>query len=113
MVFSSMLGLKDCPEAECHQFDFAIRMSVAIAALMFLFEVAEERLRQWKVYFVSLAAVAEIHASDAGWLALPAFGGEIGLGRSFEHREVLIQICVGHSLFYTEEDCARIILHDI
>ena len=51
-------------EAEGHQFYFAIWMGIAIAAAMFLLEVAQEIFRGWKVEFVSLAAIADVDAAD-------------------------------------------------
>ena len=53
-------GFQNCAEAEGYQFDLASGVLVAVAAVMFLLEVAQEILREGEIEFVSLAAVAEV-----------------------------------------------------
>src|SRR5580765_3988924 len=104
---------KDCSKAQRDQFDFAARMHIAVAAMVFLFEIAKQSLRKGKIEFVSLAPVTNINTAVGGQVALPAFGGEICLRRLFKPREFLIQLWIWDFLLRTPQNCARIIFHDV
>ena len=52
-------------------------MGVAIAAAMFLLEVAQEIFREWKVEFISLAAIADVDAATEVRSSLPRLVAKI------------------------------------
>ena len=69
-------------------------MGVAVAAVVFLFEIAQEILREGNVEFVSLAAVAEVDAAVVARASLPGFVAKI-FGRGFfQGGEFAIQFAV-------------------
>ncbi len=75
-----MLSLQDRAKAEGDQFDFAGGVGVAVAAVVFLLEIAEEILREGEVEFVPLTAVAEVNSAKVFGSTVPGFIPK-GLGR--------------------------------
>ena len=79
-------------EAEGYEFDFAIGMDVAVAAVVFLLEISQQILREREVEFVSLAAVAEVDAAVVVRTSLPGFVAKISCARLFRGGEFAIQL---------------------
>ena len=88
-------------------------MGVAVAAVMFVLEVAEEIFGERNVEFVSLAAVADVDAAVVVRASLPGLVAKISCGSFFQSCEFAIQLRRGNFAGDSPEDCARIIFHDV
>ena len=89
-------GFQDCSEAQGYQFNFAVGMRIAVPAMMFLLEIAQEILRNWNVEFKSLAAVTQVDIALIPRGAFPRFVTESFRRGSFQNREFPIEICLGN-----------------
>src|SRR6266568_3237793 len=88
-------------------------MGVAVAAVVFLLEVAEEILADRDIEFVSLAAVTNVDAAVVVRSSLPAFLAEIFGGRSFQSRKFVIQLLGWNFSGDPPENRSGIIFDDI
>ena len=88
-------------------------MGVSVAAVVFLFECAEEIFGEGEVEFIALAAVTEIDAAVVVWSSLPGFFPEISCCGFFQRSEFEIEFVGGNFTGDSPEDGARIVFHDI
>src|SRR5579864_1309990 len=57
------IRFQNCPQPQSHKLDFTLGVGVPITALMFVFEVCNQFLQEWKVQLIPLAAVAKVDAA--------------------------------------------------
>ncbi len=88
-------------------------MGVAVAALVFLLEFFLQIPRERKVEFVSLAAVADVHARLIVHSSLPGFVVKIFCGFFLQSGELSLQLSVWNLACNAPQDGAGVVLHNI
>src|ERR1035437_444249 len=106
-------GFHDRAEAEGHQLYFTSWVDVAVAAVVFLLEIAQEIFRERDIELVSLAAVAEVDAAVVVRFSLPRFVAKISCGGIFQGGKFAIQLRGGNFAGDAPEDGAGIVLDDV